>query len=399
MRGPQTARLTGRPELLDALASVFLVAGLTAVLAGFLPTAEAGETVRRVLPLLIFLGSVIVLAELTAKAEVFDVVAVGLARRAGGNYAALFVLCVGLASATTIFLNLDTTAVLLTPVMLAIAAKLNMAPLPLAMLTVWLANTASLLLPVSNLTNLLAFDRVNLTTAEFAARMAARQAVAILVTAGCLWVCYWRRDRRGSDRYAVPDRHSPRDRVLFRTAAGACAVFIALVLLGVPLAAASLTCMGLLVAVFVLRDRSAFTWRMIPLRLLAFVTGLFLVVQTVDRYGLGALLGDLMGSGDGGEGVARAATIGIVLSNTVNNLPAYVAGEAVVANDDQLLGLLIATNVSPLITPWASLAILLWYERCRAGGVRISWGGFAARGAVCAVATLVGAESALLLTR
>ena len=60
------------------------------------------------------------------------------------------------AAATTTVLNLDTTAVLLTPVMLALARKAGIAVIPLAMTTVWLANTASLLLPVSNLTNLLA---------------------------------------------------------------------------------------------------------------------------------------------------------------------------------------------------------------------------------------------------
>jgi Na+/H+ antiporter NhaD/arsenite permease-like protein len=115
------------------------------------------------LPLLVFLGSVIVLAELTAKAEVFDVVASRLARWAAGNYLALFGLCIVFASATTVFLNLDTTAVLLTPVMLATAAGGNISCIPLAMLTVWLANTASLLLPVSNLTNLLAFEGMGLT--------------------------------------------------------------------------------------------------------------------------------------------------------------------------------------------------------------------------------------------
>ena len=46
-------------------------------------------------------------------------------------------------------------------VMLATAVRAGVAPLPLAMTTVWLANTASLLLPVSNLTNLLAMERVS----------------------------------------------------------------------------------------------------------------------------------------------------------------------------------------------------------------------------------------------
>lgn len=60
---------------------------------------------------------------------------------------------------STIVLSLDTTAVLLTPVVITVARQLRLNPLPFAMTTVWLANTASLLLPVSNLTNLLALHR------------------------------------------------------------------------------------------------------------------------------------------------------------------------------------------------------------------------------------------------
>ncbi|HET9254665.1 MAG TPA: SLC13 family permease, partial [Pseudonocardiaceae bacterium] len=203
-----------RWEPLDWLAVVFLIAGVGAVLGGLLPGAAAGEIVRRVLPLLIFLGSVFVLAELTARAEVFDVLASRLARRAAGNYLALFGLCVVFASATTMFLNLDTTAVLLTPVMLATAVKADIPGTPLAMLTVWLANTASLLLPVSNLTNLLAYDRVRLSPAAFAIRMAAPQVASIAATAACLWWFYWRRGQRGRDRYTAPEVHVPRDRPL-----------------------------------------------------------------------------------------------------------------------------------------------------------------------------------------
>jgi arsenical pump membrane protein len=395
------AEVIGRAQrwgLPDWLAVVFLVAGVSAVVGGMLPRAAAGEIVGRVLPLLIFLGSVFVLAELTAKAEVFDVVASRLARRAAGNYLALFGLCVVFASATTIFLNLDTTAVLLTPVMLATADKADIPGMPLAMLTVWLANTASLLLPVSNLTNLLAYARVNLTPTEFVIRMAAPQAAAIVATAACLWLFYWRRGRRGRERYSAPELHVPRDRTLFGIAAAACATFVVLVLVGVPLVVSSLICAGVLAVAFLIRDRSAFAWRMVPLRLLAFVTGLFLVVQTVDRYGLGRVLANVVGTDAGVEGVARAAAVGAVLSNAINNLPAYVAGEAVVTNSHQLLGLLIATNVSPLVTPWASLAIIIWYERCRSAGVRIAWGRFVATGAVTAVVTLVAAEAALLLS-
>ncbi|HEX8933359.1 MAG TPA: SLC13 family permease [Pseudonocardiaceae bacterium] len=383
---------------LDWSAAAVLVAGVSAVLCGLLPSAAADAVVIRILPLLGFLTSVIVLAELTGKAEVFDVVASQLARWAAGNYLALFGLCVVFASATTIFLNLDTTAVLLTPVMLATAAKADIPGMPLAMLTVWLANAASLLLPVSNLTNLLASDRVNLSPTDFAIRMAAPQAAAIIATGACLWLFYWRRGRRGNKRYTVPTLHVARDRPLFGIAAVVCPTFALLVLVGVPLVISSLICAGVLVVAFLVRDRSVFAWRMIPFRLLAFVTGLFLVVQTIDRYGLGRLFGGVVGVDAGVEGVTKVAALGVGLSNAINNLPAYVVGELVVANTDQLLALLVATNVSPLITPWASLAIIIWYERCQSAGVRIGWGRFAMTGAVTVVVTVIAAEGALLVS-
>ncbi|WP_405096193.1 SLC13 family permease [Micromonospora sp. NBC_01412] len=220
---------------LDGVALGLALLGAACALTGLLPRAETAATLARVLPLLLFLGTVVVLAELTAVAGVFDVLATRLAIAARGSYPALFVLCVGFASVTTIALNLDTTAVLLTPVMLALARRLGMPPLPLAMTTVWLANTASLLLPVSNLTNLLAADRVGLDPLPYAARMALPQLAAIGVTMALLWAGYWRRGRRGSARFVAPERSAPVDRVLYRTALAGCLLFVAGILAGVEI--------------------------------------------------------------------------------------------------------------------------------------------------------------------
>lgn len=385
-------------HVLDWVALGLLLAGCLCVLLGALPAADARATVTRLVPLLLFLGSVIILAELTAVAEVFDVVATRLSILARGRYVLLFLLCVALAAVTTMGLNLDTTAVLLTPVLLALAAKLGVAALPLAMTTVWLANTASLLLPVSNLTNLLAADRVALAPAEFAARMWAPQLAAIVVTAVFLWVFYWRGTANRSG-YTVPERHQPRDGVLFRVAAVACLLFVAGILLGVPIGIASSVAAGILVIAFVVRRRSALRPALLPWRLLVFVIGLFLVVETINRHGLADLVHALMGSSDDAAGAARAAGTGAVLSNLVNNLPAYVAGESVVplGNHDQLLALLVGTNVGPIVTPWASLATLLWYERCVASGVRVPMKRYVWTSAGLALTALTATVAALLL--
>jgi arsenical pump membrane protein len=395
-------RAAARRPVLDWITAALLVLGLIFVATGLLPKAEADATIRRILPLLLFLGSVIVLAELTADASVFDVIAVRVAGLARGNYPALFVLCVFFAAATTTVLNLDTTAVLLTPVMLALARKAGIAVIPLAMTTVWLANTASLLLPVSNLTNLLAANRVALPAAAFASRMWPVQLTSVAVTMVFLWVFFWRRGVRGVDRYDPPPPLQPADPVLFWVAGLACLLFITVIVTtGIQLGYAAAMAAAFVVAAFAVRKRAALRPGLIPWRLLVFVVGLFLVVQTVSLHGLGAITQALIGTGDGTLGALRAAATGAGLSNAVNNLPAYVAGEAVipVSNHEQLLALLIGTNVGPIITPWASLATLLWYERCRSYDAVVPLRTFMLTGAGLALCCLAATVSALLLSQ
>ncbi|MFJ8620000.1 SLC13 family permease [Streptomyces clavifer] len=386
---------------LDWVAGGLLALGLIAVVTGLLPTQPAAEQMRRIGPLVVFLGTVIVMAELTSRAQVFDVVAAWVARAGRGRYVLLFVLCVLFASLTTITLNLDTTAVLLTPVVLALAARVGIAAVPLAMTTVWLANTASLLLPVSNLTNLLAADRVALSPSGLAAVMWLPQLAAIGVTAACLWAFYWRRGRRGQDRYTPPAAPVAEDPVLLRICAVACAGFLLAILLAdVPLWAASLTAMVVVVAAFAVRGRGReLRLSLVPWRLLVLVPGMFLVVETVNAHGLHEMLEWALGSDNGFAGMVRSAAVGAGMSNVLNNLPAYVAGEAVVpaGNREQLLALLIGVNVGPLVTPWASLATLLWFERCRLHGTRIDMGRFLWTGLVLSATATLAAVCALWL--
>ncbi|MFI9202295.1 SLC13 family permease [Streptomyces sp. NPDC053048] len=390
-----------RLHVLDWLAGGVLVCGLLCLATGLLPAAPAGEAMVRIAPLLAFLGTVIVLAELTSRAGVFDVVAAWVARAGRGSYPVLFVLCVVFASVTTITLNLDTTAVLLTPVMLALAGRVGIAAVPLAMTTVWLANTASLLLPVSNLTNLLAADRVALSPMGLAARMWAPQLASVAVTMICLWLFYWRRGARGADAYVPPAPHRPADRVLFRVCALACAGFLLAILIdAVPLWTASGAAAVVAVGAFAVRERAVLRLSLVPWRLLVLVPGLFLVVETVDVNGLHEVLASAVGPDGGLLGMLRAGAVGGGLSNVLNNLPVYLAGESAVPvdNHDQLLALLIGTNVGPVVTPWASLATLLWFERCHAQGVRVSLRRFTVTGLVLALAAVPAAVVALAVS-
>lgn len=126
-----------------------------------------------------------------------------------------------------------------------------------------------------------------------------------------------------------------------------------------------------------------------------------LTVLVTWAHGRGALdwLASLLGAGTGPVELLRVAGVSAFTANAVNNLPAYLALEPSVAEDPgRLMATLIGVNAGPLITPWASLATLLWLQRCQAAGVRWRLPRLAAAGAVCAAATVGVATLTLALT-
>lgn len=366
--------------------------GILTVATGWLPWADVVDIgFNRAGPILGFLAAVTILAELSDSAGVFDAAADLCARLARGSTALLFLLIAALATAITIGMSLDTTAVLLTPVVLAVTTRLGLRPLPFALLVVWLANTASLLLPVSNLTNLLAMQHAGMTTVDFAARMALPQLVAVLLTVLYLGLLF-RRSLTGG--YTVPAPSRPPDRVAFVVCALACLAVGPAVLLGVAPWQAAAVGAVVTVTVFAIRRRAELRRQLFPWRLILLTEGLFLVVAAVTRHGLGHLLAE----GVDHSGL-RTTAVAAAASNLVNNLPAYLAVETAIpaGANAQLFAALIGTNAGPLILMWGSLATLLWSERCRARGVTIRPLQFAAVGAAGVPIVLVGAWLALSL--
>jgi len=123
-------------------------------------------------------------------------------------------------------------------------------------------------------------------------------------------------------------------------------------------------------------------------------------MDTLSRHGLTTVMHGLIGTGDGPAGLARAAATGGVFANVLNNLPVYVAGEAVIpaAHHTQLIALLIGTNVGAIVTPWAALATLLWASRCRAAGIAPNWRRFVVTGLVTGALAVTAAVAALAVT-
>jgi arsenical pump membrane protein len=330
------------------------------------------DVAERVWPVLLFLALIQIVADLCDDAGLFDVSAHVAARAAGGSRLRLFLLFTLLATVCTWVLSIDTTAVLLAPIGLALAAELGLAALPFAFASVWLANTASLLLPVSNLTNLLAQSHLGAGGAEFVRHTWLPQ-IAVLVVVLVVLLVRYRLALRGS--YDVPQLLPSHDRVLVWTAATVVVAIGPAIVAGVPAWVVALVASVLLVVVFAVRRPEAVRpgrlVRLVPWSVLAFAVALFAVVEVVVEEG-SSLLSSVFGTGDSLGSLFQLAGSTGVLANVVNNLPAYLVVEPFTHSADRLVTALVAVNVGPMLLAWGSLANLLWLRACRTRGLEIS---------------------------
>lgn len=164
------------PEAAVAVPAAAVVIGVGALrLSGVVAETE------RLGPAIGFLAAVLVLGQLCESEGLFTAAGAGLARLSRHNPVRLLGGTFGLAAATTAVLSLDTTVVLLTPVVHETATRLRLKPKPHVYACTHLANSASLLLPVSNLTNLLAYTVAGLTLVRFTETTALPWVAAIAV--------------------------------------------------------------------------------------------------------------------------------------------------------------------------------------------------------------------------
>ena len=146
-----------------------------------LGVGDARAAIGELGPTVGFLAALLVLAEGCRREGLFEAIGGAMAAGAGDRPRRLLALVFAAATAVTAVLSLDATVVLLTPVVFATAARLRTSPRPHVYACSHLANSASLLLPVSNLTNLLAFHASSLSFTRFAGLMALPTAGVVAV--------------------------------------------------------------------------------------------------------------------------------------------------------------------------------------------------------------------------
>jgi arsenical pump membrane protein len=365
---------------------VALPAALVVVIARLAPWSAVRHELRFLGPTLVFLAAVFVIAEVASAAGVFDAAGRVVGRMSGTSPRRLVLVVALAATVTTTVLGLDATAVLLTPVVLRVARSRRVDSDAALLTTAQLSNGGSLLLPVSNLTNLIVFPLTGLSFAGFALRMALPLAAAVGVITAVLALRVRTgaavvRDRQESPARSVVDAGS--DATLDGFGRGVSLGLVALLVaffVGslVHIAPSAIAAGGAVVlgtaALVRRRTTPAVLVRAASPGFIVFVGALGVVVTAATRHGLAHAVGNALPAGSGFGSLLGVALVATLLANAVNNLPATLvllsalpAGAAA-----PLLAALIGVNVGPNLTYTGSLATLLWRKTVRAEGAEPS---------------------------
>lgn len=355
------ARPRGISEALVAVPAAAIVVAL-----GIVPSHAAVDRLREIGPTVGFLAAILVFGHLCAEAGVFAYLGSIAARSSRGSPGRLLALVVALAAAVTAVLTLDATVVLLTPVVLTTVRSLGVPARPHLYACTRLANSGSLLLPVSNLTNLLAFSASGLSFGRFAVLMALPWVVACAADWAALRA-FFRGDLRANETHPQTDQQrAPRYALIVLAVTVALFVVTSSVHVS-PAWAALAGCLALLAPRVAGRDVGQ--GRVHIARLIgeaspgfcAFVLALAVVVDGVTRHGLSSLLGHLIPGGTGLLDLLAIAGVAALVANLLNNLPATLAlVPLVAAQPAAVLALLVGVNIGPNATYPGSLATLLW---------------------------------------
>ena len=409
--------MTLLPILLVALVLVFaivrprglpeiVIAGPAAVvvlLTGVVTLDEAREELTSMAPTVVFLVAVLVLAHAADALGVFRWVSQILQQRSLADPHRLLIYVFGAAALTTAVLSLDATVVLLTPAVIAAARSIGASTRPHSYASAHLSNSASTLLPVSNLTNLIAFAATGLTFLHFTALMALPWVVTIAVEY-LIFRLFFRSElaRGDSAEPPVAARSAPAP-ILPLTVIGMTLLGFAVSgFFGIEPAWIAVVGASALGAIALARHRTTAAKMLYAADLwfCAFVLVLGIIVAGVANGPVGEWIAQILPGDTSYGSLLFVAAVAAVASNLVNNLPAtllMIAALGTAAPPALVLAMLIGVNLGPNLTYVGSLATMLWRRVATSAGAPPTLATFTLLGVITTPLTLLAAVSALWL--
>jgi arsenical pump membrane protein len=396
-------------RLSEASAAALGAVGM--VLTGLVSPSGAVSDVAGHWNVLLFFVGLTGAAAVAERSGLFEALAGTSARVSGGSPRRLLAAVVGVGAIVAALLSNDAAALVLTPVVYVLVARFGLAPLPYVLACTFVADAASIALPVSNPVNVIVSDRLGVSAASLVPVLLPAAVASVVALLGCLFVVY--RRQLPARAPLVPASSSwaswagvPR-RLLaaFGVAVGAVAVASALDLpLGPTLAAVWL----LLLGVERTSRRPDRPLDGIGWSLLVFVAAMGILVDGLSSAGITGWLAQIVLGQvrDSPAAVmvmtAFAAAVG---SNLVNNLPAafvfadavHGAGLSAASAHAAAIGTIIGADLGPNLTPVGSVATLLWFVLLRQRGLEVSTWSYIRIGLIVTPVTILAALGVALL--
>lgn len=335
-----------------------------------------------------FIG-IIILSMVLDEIGFFEWCAIKMAKLSNGDGHKMFIYSVLLGAAVSALFANDGAALILTPILLS---KMRLLQLNTKTIVAFLlaggfiSDSASLPFIFSNLTNIVTAGYFEIGFADYSKNMALAFIVSVFVSTLVLWVVLRRDIPKTVDILLLKDANSVlKDKPLFYFSW----LFLVLLLCGyflgdmlhLPVSVFALGGGVLFLAIASQRKAAKFylTIKTAPWQIVWFSIGLYIVVYGLKNVGLTDEISMVVG-----EMVKLSEPIAIVgvgflsaiLSALMNNLPTVMVMDIALkpyANDMLAYANIIGCNLGPKMTPFGSLATLLWLHVLDKKGVKIGF--------------------------
>ena len=361
--------------------------------------------------------AIIIISLLLDEAGFFRFIALHMARLAKGSGKRLFVFIVLLGAVVSALFANDGTALILTPIVIAILTTLRFSPattLAFIMAAGFIADTASIPLVVSNLVNIVSADFFKIPFTDYAKVMLPVNMVAV-VTSLLVLYGFYRKDM--PTVYDLSLIESPQSAIVDKNTFVMGWVVLALLLLGffvleprgVPISL--IAGFGALVLLVVAKMGQKIAVLPIvknaPWQVVIFSLGMYLVVYGLKNAGLTDYLAHVLSQLANQGMLTTTVGTGLLsagLSSVMNNMPTILiqalAIDGVTIHDPMIKHAMIYANVigcdlGTKITPIGSLATLLWLHMLASKNITVSWGYYIKVGIILTLPVLVATLVAL----
>lgn len=389
---------------------VALLGALLLIFTGNCPIKEilsemTGDSAINPLKILTLFLSMTALSVFLDEVGFFRYLAAKMLSHAGSGQMKLFFMLYGTVSLLTVFTSNDIVVLTFTPFICYFASSAGIDPIPYLVTEFVAANSWSMLLIIGNPTNIYLATAGGIGFLEYFLKMILPAVAAGLVSLLILWLLF--RKKLAKPLTALPVNNLRiADKgllILGILHLGGCTVCVATAsFLGLPM---WILCLGFALSLFIttgiyclIRRRKPLeifhTFFRIPWQLAPFMLSMFVLILTLQRYGITKNISSLLASD---YPIFTYGIAAYLTCNIINNIPMSVFFSSVLAPLGGSAGIgatyavIAASNWGALFTPVGALAGIMWMSILREKNIRFTFMDFTRYGAAVSLPSLLTA--------